>query len=339
MTESHNGVRRPPTLVITNGDSAVARLQAAGVSGEILPWRDVLHDGPVPALGALERLSTIRADFISAALGLEALEVAAEFRTRDAAVRRHGAFERVEIWLEHDLYDQLQLLQILDFFREDGRSEGLYLVQADDYLGVQPPHAMRRLAETAAPVTAAQLRLASDVWAAFTAPTPHAIASFARADTSVFPHLSAALNRLLAELPDPVRGLTLTEQRALEHLAREEVTTGELFRRVTGDEHAKFLGDASFFRRLDGLAFARRPLIEGLPGASRGFADAGRAPDAYAAFARAQLRLTRMGRAVLAGRKDHRVVNQSDHWVGGTHVSAAAMIRYDRAGGQLIAPS
>ncbi len=325
-------------LVITNGDSAVTRLQAAGIAGSVLAWRDVLHDGPVPDAGGLERLSAIRAAFIAADFGLGADEVAAEFHDRDAAVRRHADYERIEIWLEHDLYDQLQLLQILDFFRSENRLDGLYLVQADDYLGRQDPRRMRRLAGDARPVTKEQQTLASAAWAAFTAPSPHALVELADADTSALPHLCGALKRLLAELPDPLRGLTLTEERALAHLGREEVSSGELFRRVTEEDDARFLGDASFFRRLDGLAFAERPLIEGLPATSRSYV--GRPADrGYAEFARARLRLTRAGREVLAGRLDHRVVNTVEHWVGGAHVSPAAFVRYDRTEGRLVAQS
>ena len=32
---------------------------------------------------------------------------------------------RIELWFEHDLYDQLQLLQILAFFAEAGRGDGV----------------------------------------------------------------------------------------------------------------------------------------------------------------------------------------------------------------------
>lgn len=341
MTALHLNGRRPDdVLIVTNGDSAVARLRAAGVAGEVVAWRDVLHDGPVPAIDGLERLSAIRAAFISSDLGLATDEVATEFRSRDAAIRRHGRYERVEIWLEHDLYDQLQLIQILDFFRAEGRTEGLHLVQADDYLGLQPPEIVRVLKGAAAPVTAAQSALAGEAWEAFTSQTPHALVALARSDTSALPHLGRALDRLLGELPDPVRGLTLTEERALAHLAREEATAGELFRLVAEEDEAQFLGDASFFRRLDGLAFGARPLIEGLPGASQDYCGLGRgATGGYAEFARARLRLTATGRAVLAGRVDHRVANDGDHWVGGVHVSPAAFIRYDRAGGRLVAQS
>ena len=330
--------RPDDVLIITNGDSAVARIEEARIAGAILPWRDVLHDGPVPATGGLERLSAIRSAFIASDLGLGADEVAAEFTARDAAVRGHAGFARIEIWLEHDLYDQLQLLQILDFFHAENRTEGLYLVQADDYLGLQGPEAMRRLADGAAPVTRDQLALADAAWAAFTAQTPHRLARLAESDTSALPHLAPALKRLLGELPDPVRGLTLTEERALGGLVEQDATTGELFRRVTEQDEAQFLGDASFFRRLDSLAFSDDPLIEGLPGPSPEYCGLGAGPQlGYAESARARLRLTKTGRAVMAGRVDHRVINRIDHWVGGVHVSPAALIRYDRAHGQLVA--
>jgi hypothetical protein len=51
----------PETLVVTNGDAAVERLAAAGITGEILPWRDVLHDGPVPHLPAEDSQGSARA--------------------------------------------------------------------------------------------------------------------------------------------------------------------------------------------------------------------------------------------------------------------------------------
>jgi hypothetical protein len=57
-------------LIVTNGDSAVARMHEAGIAGDILPWRDMLHDGPVPGGLALEDLSKVRAQYLSEYLGL-----------------------------------------------------------------------------------------------------------------------------------------------------------------------------------------------------------------------------------------------------------------------------
>jgi hypothetical protein len=52
-------------LHVTNGDSAAEGIRASGVAGEVLPWRDVLHEGPVPAGLALAELSRVRAGFIA----------------------------------------------------------------------------------------------------------------------------------------------------------------------------------------------------------------------------------------------------------------------------------
>ena len=46
-------------LIITNGDSAADLLRLAGREGVILPWRDVLHEGPIVA-GDLTTCSAAR---------------------------------------------------------------------------------------------------------------------------------------------------------------------------------------------------------------------------------------------------------------------------------------
>src|SRR6185369_3265595 len=101
------------TLHITNGDFAVAVLRTAGMQGEILPWRDVLHEGPVRADVPLPELSKLRAKFIAGAgWGAEA-QVAEQFALRDALLRAADGRAEVVLWFEHDLYDQLQLIQLL----------------------------------------------------------------------------------------------------------------------------------------------------------------------------------------------------------------------------------
>ncbi len=37
-------------LHITNGDATLPELRRTGLTGDLLPWRDVLHEGPVPLL-------------------------------------------------------------------------------------------------------------------------------------------------------------------------------------------------------------------------------------------------------------------------------------------------
>ncbi len=327
-------------LLVTNGDSAVGRLRAAGIEAPVLPWRDALHDGPVPRTGSLEELSAVRAEFLGAAFGHDPAEVRASFSERDGLVRRHGDFDCLELWFEHDLYDQLQLLQVLHAPAGRGRRRDVFLVQAGDHLGLQPADSILALGRAAAPVTDRQFDLAARVWNAFTAPDPQDLAARLDADLAPFGYLRSALVRLLSELPDTATGLSLTEARILEALAAGLTRPWEIFKAVSEAEEARWMGDASFFMRLDALAFTPHPPIEGLPGpfpfrAPRETHGCG--PEAKA-YVSAQLRLTPFGREVVAGRADHARANPRETWLGGTRLEPGRPWRFDRGALRLQAP-
>jgi hypothetical protein len=116
-------------LHVTNGDSAAQRLRIGGVGRQVLPWRDVLHEGPVPSGLDEDRLRVARAAFL-AGLGWAAEDrVLADMCARDA--RLDGALaagEELVLWFEADLYDMLQLAQILD--RVGGRDARVRLAIA-----------------------------------------------------------------------------------------------------------------------------------------------------------------------------------------------------------------
>jgi hypothetical protein len=316
-------------LIVTNGDSAADGLRGPAIAADILPWRDALHDGQVPQERSLEALSRIRARFLAQEFGRRD-EIDRDFAARDAAIRRHDKYDRVELWFEHDLYDQLQLIQILDVLSGFGRSDGIFLVQADDYLGPMPAEALRALQPSAQPVTARQFAAATRAWRAFTAETPDALAAIAP-DLSALPCLPAAVRRLLAELPAIASGLGLTEERTLSALADGPRTVGQLFKTTQEQEDARFLGDTPFFRRLDGLMLCAAPLIAGLPFPSQRCQQGPGHPD-YRAFAQAPVSLTESGRAALAGDLDHIRENGIDRWLGGTHLTPQNVWRRDRDG-------
>ena len=71
----------------------------------------VLHEGPAPGRVARAELRRIRADYI-AAQGWATFDAALHDLTdRDATLS--GAHHGLTLWFEADLYDQLQLLQVL----------------------------------------------------------------------------------------------------------------------------------------------------------------------------------------------------------------------------------
>jgi hypothetical protein len=313
-------------LIITNGDDAVERLREAEIEAEFLPWRDALHEGPVPGGLLLEALSLIRAQFLASELGLRLTDVMRQFAERDAMARNHGQYDRVELWFEHDLYDQLQLIQLLDYFRSEKRTRGLFLVQSEHYLAMQTSDRLHDLAKTARPVEEPDFELGQCVWAAFTAPTPERLSAQTAAGAFRLPHLAPALRRLLQELPHISSGLSLTEERILNNLSRGARLVKELFEQTQAEESARFLGDTFFFRRLSHLASAPQPLLAGfdLPSATPV------APDPR--FNAHRVRLTETGRSALAGRFDHATENAIDRWLGGTHLTAKQLWRRDRNG-------
>jgi hypothetical protein len=105
-------------LFITNGDSAAGKIGASGLAGEILPWRDVLHEGPVPGGLSPEGLADVRARFLAERGWTDLAGARRDFAQRDATLASYGDHEEIVLFFEHDLYDQLQLIQVLDWFSE-----------------------------------------------------------------------------------------------------------------------------------------------------------------------------------------------------------------------------
>jgi hypothetical protein len=318
-------------LIITNGDTAAELLELAGREATILPWRDVLHEGPIVP-GPLTTCSQARIAYLAERFRVDPAGVAADFAERDGLVAAHRDFERVELWFEHDLYDQLQLVQVLAFFAGEEPRDGLVLVQADDFLGSQTADTILSFADKARPVAAADLDLAASVWAGLAQPTPAPIAARLNRPGGSLPFLRAALGRFLEELPAPDTGLGRTEHTLLNAIAHGTHHPASLFHQVLAAEEAAFMGDWSFFRLIDDLAFCDVPLIAGLASPPEGAFDGER-------FREAEVTLTVAGENVLAGLADHVDLNGVDRWWAGTRLRGNEVWRFDRAAGRLVPPA
>jgi hypothetical protein len=204
------------------------------VTGEILPWRDVLHEGPVTARGG----SRERAAFIAQCGWGTLAEVEKDFRERDERLQHAHGDEEVVLWFEHDLYDQLQLIQLLDWFAAH-RHARLTLVCEAEYLGDMAAERAAELFARRSRVTDEQLAEGRRAWAAFTAPDPLGLE---RVPCSHLRFLGAALRRQLEEFPWLEDGLSRTERAVLAALRSATRTSSEIFRSI--QEDPLFLGDA-----------------------------------------------------------------------------------------------
>jgi len=322
------------TLSITNGDSAVATLRAAGISEPVLPWRDILHDGPVPGGLSPDELAVVRARFLPQPPVGSYEAILQGFRERDDLVREFRRFRRVTIWLEHDLYDQLQLLQLLDRFAEvDMGDTELALICIDRFPGVERFYGlgqlnaeqMATLAGSEQPVTEEQLALGQRGWRAFTSDTPLPLQAFMQSDLTVLPFLKAALGRHLEEFPDSHNGLSRHERQILEMVDSGVTHPGRLFAAHQQLEAAPYLGDWGFWNAIEGLTNVENALLRTLSGSQ--FVHP---PDVPAddAFREQKLELTSLGRGVLNNAANWTELNPPNHWKGGVHLHPDKTIWY-----------
>src|SRR3954462_12668608 len=104
----------------TNGDAIVPEIESVAPDDPVLPWRDILHEGPVPGGLDDQLLRSERAAFLARSGWGDGVTLLELFERRDRKLLR-GADEReLWLWFEDDLYDQLQLLQILDLLGRHG---------------------------------------------------------------------------------------------------------------------------------------------------------------------------------------------------------------------------
>lgn len=322
-------------LHITNGDSAADLIKDAVFSGQILAWRDVLHEGPVPSGLSLSQLSELRAEFI-AAQGWGAFHtVKASFAERDETLERFREHDEVVLWFEHDLYDQLQLIQILSWFH--GRERGatrLSLICIGDYPGIHPFHGLGQLnpdqVASLFPVRRAvvpkEMKTSYLAWQAFTAPDPTEIERLLTTNLTALPYLRNALLRHLQQFPSTANGLSRTEQQILNAVFANQQTPGEIFLYDQSQEENVFMGDWTLWCYVKNLCEGNEPLLIVEKGTPFFLPLDTATPE----FRAQRLALTEAGLAVLAGEADHLKLNGIDRWLGGVRLQyPEAVWRWD----------
>src|SRR5579884_329991 len=160
-------------LHVTNGDSVLHEWKKGGLLGTHVAWRDVLHEGPVPAGMPLEELSRLRADYLASRGYGNAIKLHHDFQKRDAVIRRAAEFDEIVLWFEHDLFDQLHLLQILAVLNSAGiGAGGVQFIQSEEYLGILSADELMSLYPKRRFLTSAMAEGAARAWAAFTNEDP-----------------------------------------------------------------------------------------------------------------------------------------------------------------------
>jgi hypothetical protein len=306
-------------ILVTNGDHAATALSAHFPGADILIWRDVLIEGPVPGGIGDDELADVRALYIEQAFGLN--DVRSDFTRRDQRFDEILNSDDVELWFESDLHDQLQIIQFLTRVGERKLTAPLKLTLAPPPLS----NHIDAMAEQLSPLAQDQFSEASALWNAFRNSSPEALFAATQSE-GVLPEAHASFARLLDEYPSPFDGLGRIERSALLAIRDGAITPGLAFRHYQQTETLPFLGDLGFYYRLDALQNCAKPLLHGLP--EGGIARAARS-NMSVEYTHTPLELTDTGRAVLEGRADFIELNGIDRWLGGVHLQRDNVWRFD----------
>jgi hypothetical protein len=314
-------------LHVANGTSTTMTIEAAGMSGATSIWADPLHDGPVPDVTD-EELLDVRARFLAgdpaegpAEAGDSVIEVADDLKEWRRVIREHDGYDELVLWFEHDLFDQLNLIQLLTFIRTAVPADKtVSLICIDSFpgrpsfkgLGELTAAELAPLLDTRQRVTDAQYAVAERAWHVFRQPTPEALDSFRREESQALPFLAPALARFLQEYPWTLDGLSRRERRLLQ-LAQEGPTSlARAFPRMDDGDRTYYIADTSLSDTADGLASTSPPLLT---------VSAGEGLQRTVA-------ITDTGRAVLTGEIDRVATCGIDRWLGGVHVSTDDLWRW-----------
>jgi hypothetical protein len=289
-------------LHVTNGDAIVPEIEAVAPDDPVLPWRDILHEGPVP--GGLDdsMLRAERAAFLAREGWGDGVVLLELFERRDQKLLRGAEEREVWLWFEDDLYDQLQLLQILDMLARHGAptaTQQLHDVSRDADRQVLAEHT----------VDDETRRAARRAWAAFRSSDPR---KWTTIEAAELPHVGAAMLRLAEELPWTRDGLSRTERTALSAVGDGADNPLDMFRALQAAEERPFMGDYWAWRTLHRLGTGEHPLV---------VAPIAPAPEITPEFASQTYEVTDVGHDVLAARADHAELNGIDRWIGGVHLT------------------
>ena len=290
-------------LHITNGDSVASQLHIHDPSSKVLAWRDVLHEGPTPEGLSFPEMNRARAQFLSGQAWGTYETILGQMEERETLLAGDDNFT---LWFEEDLYDQLQLLQILDWFNAWKPAEIalVWIPQGVRAVDLKEFYMARNTVRE-------KLRHAGSAgWNAFCATTPKPLLRFLKNGAATIPHLRNALMRHLQEYPSTRNGLSRTERQILESLAPGPATPLQVFAASQGKEESVYMGDSTFWSYIQRLS----GLLEG--------------------FSLEQLdrkiSITPLGRDVLAGRQDWIQLSGIARWLGGVHLEGpTAAWRWD----------
>ena len=324
-------------LHIHNGDAAANIANQSSLPGEHIAWRESLITGPTPAGLSKSEWRSVRSSHLSEAYGIDKKVCEQDLLSQEKILASFLEHDGVVLWFDHDLFCQLHLIYLLDWFsqRALGKTK-LSLICIGEFpgrenfrgLGELNPEEMASLFPVRQHVTAAQLELGAAAWQAYCSANPTDIERVLQTDTSALPFFDAALRAHLRRFPSTRNGLDQIANLTLQLIHDGLISFSSLFAKVGEMQPVYGLGDAQFWHALQWMGAGRQPLIE-----VSGTLDENLFKQTLTrnVVQTARFKLTPSGEAVLNVEADAVVINGVGLWLGGVHLSGTTkhMWRWD----------
>ncbi len=320
-------------LHIYNGDSTANTARSSTIPGEHFAFRESLITGPTPAGLAVDDWLHLRAGHLAEAYGGTQDEIERDLRRQEEILATYREHDEVVLWFEHDLFCQLHLISLLNWFStRDLRKTKLTLVCVDKFPGIENfrglgelnPIQLASLLDARHEITPAEFASAAAAWAAYCAPEPDQLEQFPHDNSSPLPFLVTALRAHLARFPSVQNGLGRIEQvlLTLVHQSHKEFT--DLFSRFGEQQPIYGFGDSQVHLTLKSLSAGRVPLLT-----QHGY-------ESGSHFSKSSFEITGAGLSVLQSEADFVQLNGIDGWLGGVRLAADDYWRWDETKQKIV---
>jgi hypothetical protein len=308
-------------LHIHNGDSTADTAIRASIPGDHVAWREALVCGPAPGDLPKSEFIKVRAAHLAEAYVVPFEKCESELREQHGALENFSNHQEVVLWFEHDLFCQVHLIYLLDWFAQrDLGTTKLSLISINEFPGIRVFHGLGQLNETQLTslmpqrkeISPAQLELGSKAWRAYSAPDAIKLISMLASDLSALPFLRDALHKHMLRFPSTRNGLGRIENLGLELVVDGYPKFRTLFPAFMRREPEYGFGDAQFYLAMRRLATAPVPLLK--------LQNGGNSVHDPARMFLSTFEITEPGEAVLAGAEDFVIKNGIDMWLGGVHL-------------------
>jgi len=288
-------------LHIVSGTMVANVMKQAELSGDFLVWQDFLHEGPIPKSFSLQQLSKIRAHFFDQYKYLELQEALKTFENRNHILQNHSNYNEVILWFEQDLYDQLQLLEVLNWFASYlDKNVELSLILTKSHFAEYSFSEIQLATQNKQSITPKHFSIAQKAWSALSDDEPLKWFNLLKEKNSTLPFLKQTVQRLLEEYPNTFNGLSRTAHQALLTISKNKKQNKQkIFIESQKQEEHPFIADIIFWRILDD--FLEHKLIE--------------------KKANGEIDITSLGKEVLLGKLNWITIKKIDYWIGGVHLS------------------